>query len=269
MRGVAERVRSGIILKSAREIALMRKSGRLVFDVLHELESLAIPGATTAGLNEVAEKRIADAGATALFKGVVNPQAKMPFPAALCTSVNDEVVHGIPNDQPLAEGDVVSVDCGVRLDGYCGDAARTFTIGKVSADVGRLLDVTRETLELAVREMLPGRMWSEVAKQMQKWVEDNGFSVVRDFVGHGIGQEMHEEPKVPNYHDRKQARSDFRLEANMTLAIEPMVNMGSHQVRYRDPDRWAVVTRDGMVAAHFENTILITQDGAEALTAGG
>ena len=245
----------------------MRQSGRLVYDVLTELESMVAPGVTTGQLNEVAEKRIAEAGARALFKGVVNPQSRGPFPAALCTSVNSEVVHGIPDDAELNEGDIVSVDCGVLLNGYCGDSARTFAVGRVSEEVERLLDVTRAALSLAIDEMRKGRMWFEIARGMQAVVEDAGFSVVRDFVGHGIGQDMHEDPKVPNYYDRKQAAGDFRLEANMTLAVEPMVNMGSHQVKYRDADRWAVVTRDGKYAAHFEHTIAVTKNGAEVLTA--
>ncbi len=256
-------------MKSDREITLMRKAGRLVYEVLRELEDRTEPGVTTGELNEIAEKRIADAGAIALFKGVVNPQAKGPFPAALCTSVNDEVVHGIPNDTPLSEGDVVSVDCGVRLDGYCGDSASTFVVGSVSPQVQRLVDVTREALELAISEIRAGRMWSEIARCVQSLVEEAGFSVVRDFVGHGIGQEMHEEPKVPNYYDGKHAGNDFRLERNMTLAVEPMVNMGSHRVRYRSPDRWAIITQDGKYAAHFEHTVAVTADGADVLTDGG
>jgi methionyl aminopeptidase len=218
-------------------------------------------------LNEIAERRIAQAGATALFKGVVNPQARFPFPAALCTSVNEEVVHGIPNDRPLEEGDIVSVDCGVRLNGYCGDSARTFPVGRISPEAQGLLDVTRGALELAIREIRPGMKWSEIAGQMQALVEEAGMSVVRDFVGHGIGQEMHEDPKVPNYVDRQQLRNDFRLERSMTLAIEPMVNLGSHEVEYRSPDRWAVVTRDGRCAAHFEHTVVVGENGAEVLTA--
>ncbi len=264
----ARHAKRRIVLKSAREIALMRDAGGLVYRVLAELEELTKPGVTTGELNEIAEKRIADAGAIALFKGVVNPQAAFAFPAALCTSVNEEIVHGIPSDRRLEEGDIVSVDCGVLVNGYCGDSARTFAVGAISEETQRLLDVTRETLALAIRELRPDRMWSEIAGQMQAFVEDAGFSVVRDFVGHGIGQEMHEEPKVPNYADRKQRRADFRIVENMTLAIEPMVNAGSHEVCYRSPDRWAVVTRDGQNAAHFEHTIAVTGDGVEILTNG-
>ncbi len=256
----------GIILKSQREIDLMRKAGHLVYQVHEEVRETVKPGITTAELNELAEKRIADAGATALFKGVVNPQARIAFPAALCISVNEEIVHGIPGDRVLNEGDIVSVDCGVRLEGYCGDAARTLAIGEIDENAQKLLDVTENTLKLAIEEMAPDRMWGEVASKMQEYVEQNGFSVVRDFVGHGIGQQMHEEPKVPNYHDRKQAKSDFRLRSNMTIAVEPMVNAGTHEVRYSDADRWVIVTRDGSWAAHFEHTLAMTDKGVVILT---
>jgi methionyl aminopeptidase len=244
----------------------MKEAGALVARVLDCMGELVKPGVTSAQLNEVAEAMIGEADAIPLFKGVVNPQAKFPFPSALCTSVNEEVVHGIPNDNPLREGDIISVDCGVRLNGYCGDSARTFAVGSISEDVQRLLDTTRATLQLAIDEICPGRMWSEIAAKMQKRVEDEKFAVVREFVGHGIGQEMHEEPKIPNYHDERQHKSDFRLETGMTMAIEPMVNMGSSQVKYSASDRWIVVTRDGTFAAHFEHTVAVTETGGEVLT---
>lgn len=258
----------GVILKSAREIELMRAAGRVVCAVLDRMAQMIRPGMTTAALNTEAEALIAQAGGIALFKGVRNPQARFPFPAALCTSVNDELVHGIPNDRPLAEGDIVSVDCGVRLNGYCGDSARTFAVGAVSPDRQRLLDVTREALGVAVAGIRPGRMWSEVACEIQEAVERHGFSVVRDFVGHGIGREMHEEPKVPNYWDRRQRLTDFELTPRMVLAVEPMVNLGSHAVEYASDERWAVVTKDGTPAAHFEHTIAVSESGADVLTDG-
>lgn len=258
----------GIIIKSAREIALMREAGTLVYDILEEMAERVAPGVTTGELNAIAEERISRAGATPLFKGVVNPQARFAFPAALCTSVNEEVVHGIPGDRRLEEGDIVSVDCGVRLNGYCGDSARTFPVGKVSAEVDHLLDVTRNALHVAISGIRVGRLWSEVAAEIQEYVEGEGLAVVRDFVGHGIGQEMHEEPKVPNYCGPKRSKAGFRLLKNMTLAIEPMVNIGSPQVTYADSDRWTVVTRDGKNAGHFEHTVAVTDDGAEILTAG-
>lgn len=258
----------GIILKSDREIQLIRQAGRVVFRVLSMMKELARPGITTAQLNAVAEKMIDEAGGTALFKGVENPQARCPFPAALCTSVNEELVHGIPNNKPLREGDVVSIDCGVRLNGYCGDSATTLPIGKVSSEASRLLDVTRKSLDVAIAEMKPGRMWSEVARKIQDYIEGERLSVVREFVGHGIGREMHEEPKVPNYWDNSQKRLDFKLVPRMVLAVEPMVNLGTHKVEYSGAERWVVVTKDRKLAAHFEHTIAITESGVEILTDG-
>ncbi len=247
---------------------MIRQAGGVVFRVLSQMKELAKPGITTAQLNAVAEKMIDEAGGTALFKGVENPQAKCPFPAALCTSVNEELVHGIPNNRPLREGDVVSIDCGVRLNGYCGDSATTLPIGKVSPEAVRLLDVTRGALDVAIAEMRPGRMWSQVARKIQEFVESHKLSVVREFVGHGIGREMHEEPKVPNYWDASQKRLDFKLVPRMVLAVEPMVNLGTHKVEYSGPERWVVVTRDRKLAAHFEHTLAITETGVEILTDG-
>jgi methionyl aminopeptidase len=264
----AERVtENGIVLKSAREIELMRRAGELVAIVLDAVCAMVSPGVTTRALNAEAERLINEAGADALFKGVVNPAARYPFPAALCTSVNDEVVHGVPGDRVLRAGDVISIDCGVRLDGYCGDSARTVAVGGIDKDSQRLLDVTRESLDLAIREMRPGRMWSEVSTAIQQMVESAGMSVVREFVGHGIGREMHEEPKVPNYYDRSQRRSDFRLEPGLTVAVEPMVTLGSGSVKYADADAWAIVTKDGRYAAHFEHTLAVTGKGVDILTA--
>lgn len=259
---------SGIILKSTREIELMRSAGRVVFQVLAKMRELAAPGVTTAELNAVAEELIAEAGGIALFKGVENPQAKMPFPAALCTSVNEELVHGVPSDRPLEQGDIVSIDCGVLLGGYCGDSATTLAIGEVSPEALHLLDVTERALEIAIEEMRPGRMWSEIASKMQAHVEREKMSVVRDFVGHGIGREMHEEPKVPNYWSDSSRAADFELATGMVLAVEPMVNIGSHRVQYGDDDGWVVVTRDRRWAAHFEHTLAITDQGVDVLTDG-
>lgn len=259
----------GIIIKSRREIELMRQAGRLVCRVLDRMSELVAPGMTTGELNDAAEVIIAKSGATALFKGVETAESRFAFPAALCTSVNEEVVHGVPGERRLEEGDIVSIDCGVKLNGYCGDSARTFAVGDVSDDTQHLLDVTRKSLELALSAMKPERRWSEVAAQIQSYVEGERFSVVRKFVGHGIGQEMHEDPKVPNYWERRQAEADFELRPGMTLAIEPMVNMGRPAVRYADADCWAVVTKDGRYAAHFEHTVALTESGAEILTNGG
>lgn len=256
----------GIILKNNGEIETMRRAGAMVCKVLDHVCGLVTVGVTTGELNAVAEKLISDAGAEALFKGVVNPAASFPFPAALCTSVNDEVVHGVPGDRVLNAGDILSIDCGVRIDGFCGDSARTVAVGDVPADVQSLLSVTQASLDLAISEMRVGRMWSEVATAIQKNVESAGMSVVREFVGHGIGQEMHEEPKVPNYHDRSQRKSDFCLEEGMTLAVEPMVTLGKCEVMYADADAWVIVTKDGSFAAHFEHSIAMTSAGPLILT---
>ena len=244
----------------------MRRAGALVARVLERMTEIAGPGVSTAEMNAEAERMISEAGAEALFRGVESRQARFPFPSALCTSVNQVVVHGIPTADPLREGDIVSVDCGVRLDGFCGDGATTVAIGTVPAEVGKLLQVTREALQLAVSAMRPKRWWSEIAQGMQRHVEAAGFAVVREFVGHGIGREMHEEPKVPNYVDPRERRQDFVLTAGMALAVEPMVNMGTAAVMYGDASGWPVVTQDGRYAAHFEHTVAVTERGAEVLT---
>lgn len=260
--------RTGIVLKSTREIEQMRRAGRVVFSVLQQMRELAKPGVTTGELNKAAEALIAQAGGLALFKGVCHPQAKFPFPAALCTSVNEELVHGVPGDRVLKDGDIVGIDCGVKLDGYCGDSATTLPIGAINAGAKHLLRVTSRALELAIEVMKPGRMWSEIASQMQRYVEGEGLSVVRDFVGHGIGRDMHEEPKVPNYWDAKQRRNDFELTPGMVLAVEPMVALGQHKVEYGDSSGWVVVMKDRKWSAHFEHTLAITAGGVEILTDG-
>lgn len=257
-----------IVLKSPREIELIRAAGRLVHRVLNELGGLVRPGCTTAALNDRAAALIERTGATPLFLGVRNPQARFPFPGVICTSVNEEIVHGVPDHRPLQEGDVVSVDCGVRLNGYCGDAARTFPVGRISRAAERLLSATQEALELAIREMRPMERWSRIARKIQASVERHGYGVVREFVGHGVGRDMHEEPKVPNYFDRSLRGSDFELMPGIVLAIEPMVTMGRPDWEYRDRDRWSVVTKDRSLAAHFEHTVAMTADGPVVLTDG-
>jgi methionyl aminopeptidase len=264
MKAVAAR----IVIKSPREVELLRAAGRVVRQVLQELASMVRPGITTAELDARADELIRAAGATALFRGVKSPQARMPFPASICASVNEQVVHGIPDGRPLKDGDIVSIDCGVRLKGYCGDAAETVAVGTPALRVQRLLDVTRASLDLAIEEIRPGRRWSDVARLMQKCIEVGGFGVVREFVGHGIGQEMHEEPKVPNYYDRSQRQTDFELRPGMTLAIEPMVTAGRPDVKLGDATGWPVVTKDGSWAAHFEHSVAVTADGADVLTDG-
>lgn len=245
----------------------MQQAGSVVAGVLSKLQEVAEPGMTTADLDGLALKMADEAGADALFKGVRSPQARRPFPGAICASINDEVVHGIPStDRVLREGDILSVDFGVRLNGYCGDSAVTIPIGAISPERQRLLDVTKATLDVAVAAMKPGVRWSQVAGKMQRYAEAAGFSVVRDFVGHGIGTKMHEDPKVPNFVSDELLADDITLRPGMVLAVEPMVNAGTYAVRTLG-NGWTVVTRDGKPSAHFEHTIAVLAGGAEVLTA--
>jgi methionyl aminopeptidase len=244
----------------------MRQAGAVVAGVLSKLQECAKAGVTTAQLDEIALRMTAEAGAEALFKGVRSPQARRPFPGAICASVNEEVVHGIPSKGTvLADGDILSIDFGVRLGGYCGDSAVTIPIGRISPEKRRLLETTKETLDVAIAEAAPGVRWSQVAGKMQRHAEAAGFSVVREFVGHGIGKQMHEEPKVPNFVSEDLLADDIVLAEGMILAVEPMVNAGTHGVRVL-PNGWTVVTRDGRCSAHFEHTIAIVAGGCEVLT---
>jgi methionyl aminopeptidase len=200
-----------------------------------------------------------------LFKGV---PGTVPFPATTCISINEEVVHGIPSSRKLVEGDIVSIDTGCKLNGWCGDAAVTFPVGRTSPEVRRLLDVTRNVLALAVHLMGQRKWWSEVAREMEIYVRKQGFTVVEDYVGHGIGREMHEDPQVPNFVKREfKKKHDFRLVPGLVIAVEPMVNMGVKDVRAL-ADQWTLVTTDGRPSAHFEHTVAITQTGPAILTAG-
>lgn len=251
--------------KDRREIGLMRDAGRIVHEVLHTLEEMARPGVTTGALADKAEQIINRYGATAMFKGYPCPDGKgPPFPGAICTSVNDEVVHGIPGNRELKDGDIVALDCGVRYRGWCADSATTAAVGKVSDAHRLLLDVTRGALRLAIETAAPDGWWSGVARKMQALVEGAGFYVVRDYVGHGIGRQMHEEPKVPNYYTKK---DDIRLKKGLVLAVEPMVNFGTEKTKTLK-DRWTVITRDGSYSAHFEHTLAFGPEGVEVLTDG-
>ncbi len=255
-----------ITLRSRREIELMRDAGAVVADVLSKLQEIARPGVSTAQLDDVATEMTLQAEAQPLFKGVRNPGARTPFPGAICASINEQVVHGIPsNDVKLREGDILSVDFGVRLHGYCGDAAVTVAIGEVTDDKRRLIDITRQVLGTAIARAAPGIRWSKIAGEMQGLAESAGFSVVREFVGHGIGSRMHEEPRVPNFVSEELLADDIILAEGMVLAIEPMINSGTSDVRTLK-DGWTVVTKDGKCSAHFEHTIVITGDGCEVLT---
>lgn len=256
-----------ITLRSRREIDLLRKAGIVVAEVLSKLQEEVKPGISTAQLDRLAEKITHQAGAEALFKGVVSPYAKRPFPGVICASLNEEVVHGIPSDAiRLKEGDVLSIDYGDRLGGYCGDAAVTIAVGEIPAEKRKLIDVTRKVLDIAIAASKPGIKWSEIAAKMQQCAESAGFSVVRDFVGHGIGTEMHEEPRVPNFVSDELLSNDIHLREGMILAIEPMINMGTYAVRTLK-DGWTVVTKDGKCSAHFEHTVAIVKSGCEVLSA--
>ena len=230
------------------------------------MQEIARPGVSTAHLDEVAAKLTSQAGGTPLFKGVRSPYAKMPFPGVICALINEQVVHGIPSNQvTLKPGDILSIDFGVRLRGYCGDAAVTVAIGEISAENRRLMDITKGTLDLAIRMAAPGVRWSKIAGEMQKMAESAGFSVVTEFVGHGIGTQMHEEPRVPNFVSDELLANDIVLAEGMILAVEPMINSGTSNVRTLK-DGWTVVTADEKCSAHFEHTIAITGRGCEVLT---
>lgn len=256
-----------ISLRSRREIDLLAKAGSIVADVLLNMQQAAKPGVTTAQLNELALSITKQAGGIALFQGVPSMYGGRPFPGAICASVNDQVVHGIPSDKTvLKDGDIISVDYGVKLNGYCGDAAVTIGVGKVSDQAQRLMDVTKGVLDLAVEMCRPGIKWSQVAGAMEEMAEQAGFSVVTEFVGHGIGTEMHEDPKLPNFVSKELLRNDILLKEGMVLAVEPMVNAGKRGVKVLT-DGWTVVTRDGKCSAHFEHSIAIVNDGCQVLTA--
>jgi methionyl aminopeptidase len=256
-----------ITLRSQREIDLMRKAGAVVAKVLLKLKEIAEPGMSTLDLDNIASQMTIDAGAEALFKGVCTPVSKIPFPGVICASVNEQVVHGIPSENEiLKDGDILSIDFGVRLDGYCGDAAVTVPIGQVSNSKSRLMDVTKHVLEIAIEKSAPNVKWSQVAAQMQQYAESAGFSVVKDFVGHGIGRKMHEDPRVPNFVSNDLLVNDILLTEGMVLAVEPMINAGSSSVKTLR-NGWTVVTRDKKCSAHFEHTIAIVKDGCEVLTA--
>ena len=255
-----------IKLKSPREIGLMREAGKLVARALEAIRPLAQPGGTTAEMNEVVASMFKDAGATPLFLDYPNPaQGKPAFPAVICSSLNEQVVHGIPNRRPLKEGDIISIDTGCRLNGWCGDSAVTLPVGSIDPVAQKLLDVTQETLNLAIRAMARCKTWSEVASLMEQYVKSQGFHVVEKFVGHGIGQKLHEEPQVPNFVSKELKRHDFALEPGLVLAIEPMVSVGTKDVRVLG-DSWTVETRDRRLSAHMEHTVAMAPDGPRILT---
>ena len=244
--------------KSHAELEKMRRSGQILRQVHEAVRAAVKPGATTMDLERVAEEKIRDLGAKPAFKGYYD------YPCVLCTSVNNEIIHGIPSEKRvLKEGDIVSIDCGVVLDGYYSDAAVTIPVGKTLApELKKLLDVTETSLQKAIQEVRLGKTLGDIGAAVQEYVEANGFSVVRDFVGHVIGTRMHEDPQVPNFGVRGHGT---RLREGMVLAIEPMVNMGKPGARVLD-DKWTAVTEDGSYSAHFEHTVAVTRNGPLVLT---
>ena len=245
-----------IVCRSAAEIERLARVNELVARVLAELKAMVAPGITTADLDAVAERRLVEAGAEPAFKGYHG------YPATICASVNEQVVHGIPSKRPLVVGDIVSIDMGAKLDGYYGDSAVTVPVGDVSDDAARLLSVTEASLYKGLAAVKAGARVSDIGAAVQEHVEAHGFSVVREFVGHGIGTKLHEEPQIPNYGPGGRGP---RLSEGMVLAIEPMVNFGRAAVKVLG-DGWTAVTKDGSLSAHFEHTVVVTGSGCRILT---
>lgn len=253
-----------IIRKNAAELAKMRRSGLLVWQILHDLAAMVEEGITTQDLEAVAEKMVTDASARPAFKGYYVPAVGSKYPFVLCTSVNDEIVHGMPSSKrKLKKGDIVSIDTGVQLDGYYADSAVTVAVGEVENSVERLLKVTEESLEMAIDKVRSGNRLFDICGTVERHVVSNGFSVVREYVGHGIGSQIHEEPQIPNYVDRK--NENPRLKEGMVLAIEPMVNSGRPETKV-SPDKWTALTKDGSYSAHFEHCVAVTANGPWVLT---
>lgn len=250
-----------IFLKTEDEIELLRQSNLLVGKTLAEVAKIIKPGVTTKELDKVAEEFIRDNGATPTFKGFPN-QFGEPFPASICTSVNDQVVHGIPNDIPLKDGDIVSVDCGTYMNGFCGDSCYTFPVGEISLGVMQLLKATKEALYLGIEKAIHGNRLGDIGAAVQEYCETKSYGVVRELAGHGIGKDMHEDPIVPNYGRRG---NGILLKKGMCIAIEPMITMGSRQI-YIENDGWTVRTKDSKPAAHYEHTIAIGVGKADILS---
>lgn len=251
-----------IFLKTEDEIELMRKANQLVGSTLAELGKHIRPGVTTLQLDKIAEEFILDHGAIPTFKNFPNPYGE-PFPASICTSVNDVVVHGVPSDEVvLKDGDIISIDCGTLLDGFNGDSAYTFCVGEVSPEVKQLLKTTKESLYIGIEQAVAGKHIGDIGAAVQQHCEAQGYGIVRELTGHGIGREMHEPPQIPNYGRRG---NGVMLKAGMCIAIEPMVTLGDRQI-WMLPDKWSIVTRDRKPAVHFEHTIAIRRGKAEILS---
>jgi len=253
-----------VLIKTEKEIDLIRESCRIVCEVLKLLERYIRPGIQTKELDQIAEDFIRSSGGEPAFKGYGSDKKNL-FPASICVSVEDVVVHGIPNGRTLLEGEIVSIDVGVRKNGFYGDGARTYAVGAINEEKARLLRVTEQSLYEGIARATEGNRLYEISSAVQRYVEGAGFSVVKDLVGHGIGKSLHEEPPIPNFVPRKGERKDIKLREGMTLAIEPMVNYGTDRVRI-ESDGWTVRTFDGMPSAHFEHTIVVRKNSAEILT---
>jgi methionyl aminopeptidase len=253
-----------IVRRSAVELEKLRRSGLLVYKILEDLKQMVVEGISTQELELATEKMISDAGAKPAFKGYYTQASGTKYPYVLCASINEEVVHGMPSvRRKLKRGDIVSLDTGVQLDGYYGDSAITVAVGEVNDSVKRLLKVTEESLELAIDRVRAGNRLFDVCGTVEKHVTSNGFSIVREFVGHGIGTSLHEEPQIPNYVDRR--GENPRLKPGMVLAIEPMVNAGKPDTRVLS-DKWTAVAKDGSYSAHFEHMVAVTDNGPWVLT---
>lgn len=246
-----------VTIKSKREAELMRAAGKITAEALAAVEEKVKPGVTTLELDRIAERYIKRCGASPSFKGYGG------FPGSICTSVNDEIIHGIPSDRVLKEGDIISVDCGACFKGYNGDAARTFAVGKISSEIQRLLDITKQSFFEGIKCAADGFRIADISAAVQNYVEENGFSVLRDYCGHGIGREMHEEPEIPNYVTGRSR--GIRIRPGMCLAVEPMVFAGKKEYYVEDND-WTVKSVDKSYGAHYENTVLVTSNGPQILT---
>ena len=250
-----------VYLKTDEEVELLRAANLLVGQTLAELARVIKPGVTTKQLDAIADMFIRDHGAIPTFKGYPNSNGG-PFPASICTSVNHQVVHGIPNDIPLQEGDIVSIDCGTQLNGYCGDSCYTYAVGTISPEVQALLITTKEALYKGIEQAVVGHRLGDISYAVQSHCEAQGYGVVREFVGHGIGKDMHEDPQVPNYGRRG---NGMLLKNGLCIAIEPMITMGAKEV-YMQQDHWGIITRDKKPAAHFEHTVCVRKGQADILS---
>lgn len=255
-------MKNKISIKSKFEIDALREGGKILAEVLELLKSKAKPGISGDYLDELAEKEIKKAGGEPSFKNYVSHKGSCPFPAALCFSINDEIVHGIPYGKILKEGDIVGIDLGVKYKNLFTDAAITVAVDKINPELEKLMEATKKSLEMGIAQVRPGNRINDIGTAIQKYAEENGFSVVRDLGGHGVGRAVHEEPFIPNF---KQRDKGAKLISGMVIAIEPMLNIGSHYIKL-DKDNWTIKTVDGKYSAHFEHTVTVTDDGFEILT---